>query len=117
MLSRQRRGRLTRAERQQLLPTLHALHKRTGWISPGALNYIAQRLTIPPADVYGVATFYALFSTEPQPQTVLDMCDDIACRVNGGEDLYERLGGANKNDHLGISRSPCLSSWSLTTTT
>ena len=49
-------------QRDQLLPTLHALHERAGWISPGALNYVARRLTIPPADVYGVATFYALFS-------------------------------------------------------
>ena len=38
----------------------------SGWISPGALNYIARRLTVPPADVYGVATFYALFSLEPR---------------------------------------------------
>ena len=43
-------------ERHRLLPTLHALHEQAGWISPGALNYIARRLTIPPADVYGVAT-------------------------------------------------------------
>ena len=59
-------GHAARAERHQLLPTLHALHEQAGWISPGALNYIARRLTIPPADVYGVATFYALFSTEPR---------------------------------------------------
>ena len=55
-------GHAARAERHQLLPTLHAVHARAGWISPGALNYVARRLTIPPADVYGVATFYALFS-------------------------------------------------------
>src|SRR5206468_8913291 len=47
-------GHAARAQRHQLLPTLHALHERAGWISPGALNYVARRLTIPPADVYGV---------------------------------------------------------------
>ena len=35
-----------------------------GWISEGALNYICQRLTIPPAEAYGVASFYAMFSLE-----------------------------------------------------
>src|SRR5438552_12394258 len=39
-------GHSARAQRQQLLPTLHALQERNAWISPGALNYIAQRLTI-----------------------------------------------------------------------
>ena len=60
-------GHSVRSQRHLLLPTLHALHERAGWISPGGLNYIAQRLTVPPADVYGVATFYALFSVEERP--------------------------------------------------
>ena len=38
-------------------PPLHAVHEKVGWVGSGALNYIARRLTIPPADVYGVATF------------------------------------------------------------
>ena len=61
-------GHAARAGRHQLLPALHSLHERTGWISPGALNYIAARLTVPPADVYGVATFYALFSVRAASQ-------------------------------------------------
>ena len=56
-----------RAQRHLLLPALHAVQSRVGWISEGALNYICERLTVPPADAWGVATFYALFSTEPRP--------------------------------------------------
>ena len=37
------------------------LQERVGWISAGALNYVGERLTVPPAEIYGVATFYALF--------------------------------------------------------
>jgi len=84
-------GHSARAQRQQLLPTLHALHERAGWISPGALNYVARRLTIPPADVYGVATFYALFSLEPRPRRVLHVCDDVSCRCAGSEELIAAL--------------------------
>jgi NADH-quinone oxidoreductase subunit F len=106
-------GHSARAERHQLLPTLHALHERVGWISPGGLNYIARRLTIPPADVYGVATFYALFSLEPRPPRVLHVCDDLSCRCAGSETLLERLRsevGPENGDHAGTTwlRSPCL---------
>jgi NADH-quinone oxidoreductase subunit F len=79
------------SERHQLLPTLHALHEHVGWISPGGLNYIARRLTIPPADVYGVATFYALFSVQPRAPRVLHVCDDVVCRCAGSEALIATL--------------------------
>jgi NADH-quinone oxidoreductase subunit F len=106
-------GHSARAHRQQLLPTLHALHERTGWISPGALNYIAQRLTIPPADVYGVATFYALFSVEPRPPRLLHVCDDVVCRCAGSDALIatltEQFGpeGEARDDACWLS-CPCL---------
>ena len=84
-------GHSARAERHQLLPTLHALQEHAGWISPGGLNYIARRLTIPPADVYGVATFYALFSVEPRAPRVVHVCDDVVCRCAGSEALIATL--------------------------
>jgi NADH-quinone oxidoreductase subunit F len=106
-------GHAARAGRHQLLPTLHALNERSGWISPGALNYVARRLTIPPADVYGVATFYALFSVEPRAPRVLHVCNDLACRCAGSDKLIEALGeriGPHGVDHGGATwePSPCL---------
>ena len=53
-----------------LLPALHALNDRVGWISEGALNYVCRRLTVPPAEAYGVATFYAMFSLERRAENV-----------------------------------------------
>jgi NADH-quinone oxidoreductase subunit F len=50
-------------------PVLHALQSSAGWISPGGLRYACERLTVPPAEAYGVATFYAMFSVEPRPTT------------------------------------------------
>ena len=74
-------GHEARSQRHLLLPTLHALHERAGWISPGGLNYVARRLTVPPADVYGVATFYALFSVDERPPRVVHVCDDIDVNI------------------------------------
>jgi len=72
-------GHAARSQRHLLLPVLHAVQARVGWISPGALGYICRRLTIPPAEAYGVASFYALFALEPRPPIVAHVCTDIAC--------------------------------------
>ncbi len=104
-----RGGREARGRRDLLLPALHALQRRAGWISEGGLSYVSQRLTVPPAEAYGVASFYALFSTEPRPRTVLHLCDDLACRVTGAEPLIEGVSrglGADRADR--VRRSPCL---------
>ena len=104
-----RGGHEAREQRHMLLPALHALQSGAGWISPGGLRYVCERLTVPPAEAYGVATFYAMFSTEPRPRTVVHVCDDIACRVNGAEGLI-----ADVRSELGpegddrIIRGPCL---------
>jgi NADH-quinone oxidoreductase subunit F len=80
-----------RGKRHRLLPVLHAVHNRIGWISPGALNYIASRLDIAPAEVYGVASFYGMFSLQPRPPVVAHVCDDIACVPRGSEKLCAEL--------------------------
>jgi NADH-quinone oxidoreductase subunit F len=77
--------------RTLLLPALHALQAAVGWISEGGLNYVCERLTVPPAEAYGVATFYAMFSIRERPPHVVHVCDDLACRVNGAEQICEEL--------------------------
>ena len=73
----------SRGTRHLLLPALHAAQARAGWISEGALNYICDRLSVPPADAYGVASFYAMFALKPRPPRVVHVCDDIACKTRG----------------------------------
>lgn len=94
--------------RDLLLPALHAVQSRFGWLPPGALNYICRRLHQPPAEVHGVATFYHLFSLTPQPPTVVHVCDDIACRIHGGERLCQELEQLAPNKTVAWKRSPCL---------
>src|SRR6266511_1410196 len=76
-------GRESRAMRHLLLPAFQALQARVGWISKGGLGYICDRLNVPPADAWGVATFYALLATSPRPKRVVHGCDDIACKCKG----------------------------------
>ena len=110
-----RGGRALQARRHLLLPALHAVQDRMGWISPEALNYICQRLDIPPAEAYGVASFYALFFLTPQPATAVHVCDDIACLASGAKSICEELeravgpaGARSKDGQMRWLRSPCL---------
>lgn len=96
------------AERRHLLlPALHALQEAVGYVSPGGLDLLADVLGVPPAESYGVASFYDLFRFEPPAGPVVHVCDDIACRLFGtaavDAALTERgLGAASRHG------SPCL---------
>jgi NADH-quinone oxidoreductase subunit F len=101
-------GHAARAQRPLLLPVLHAIQDRIGWVSRGALEYACRRLSIPPAEAYGVVTFYGRFALEERPTLALHVCDDIACKCSGADELCAALeksvGPAGKEWH----RSPCL---------
>ncbi|MFI5245607.1 MAG: NAD(P)H-dependent oxidoreductase subunit E, partial [Gemmatimonadales bacterium] len=84
-------GRATRERRHLLLPALQALQGRTGFISEGGLGYVCERLGVPPAEAWGVATFYAMLATSPRPRRVVHVCDDIACRARGAAGLCASL--------------------------
>jgi len=108
-----RGGRETRLLRTHLLPALHAVQEGFGWISEGALNHVCERLGVPPAEAYGVASFYAMLRTRPTPPTIVHLCDDLACRINGAGSLIEDVGtmiGPEGSDAGGATwmRSPCL---------
>jgi NADH-quinone oxidoreductase subunit F len=81
----------THSRRHRLLAVLHAVQNRVGWISPGALNYIALRLDVASAEIHGVASFYGLFSLQPRPLVVAHVCDDIACLIRGADKLCAEL--------------------------
>jgi NADH-quinone oxidoreductase subunit F len=110
-----RGGHAARSQRHLLLPVLHELQGRIGWISEPALGYVCRRLTIPPAEAYGVASFYALFALEPRPPRVVHLCTDIACMCRGSTELVEGVeraaGPAGRPTADGTAlwlESPCL---------
>ena len=95
----------TQERRHLLLPALHALQNASGWISPGGLDYVCRVLEVPPAEAYSVATFYHLFSSQPpNGDQILHVCDDIACSLNGANDLIDEL----KKEGYETKPSPCL---------
>jgi NADH-quinone oxidoreductase subunit F len=102
------RGGMTRKNdrRHLLLPALHALQADIGWISAGGLNYISDVLQVPPAEAYGVATFYELFRTEDpgHNDSTVHVCMDTSCHIAGAEAFAQALEADGKQVH----RGPCL---------
>ncbi|MBL8677611.1 MAG: NAD(P)H-dependent oxidoreductase subunit E [Myxococcales bacterium] len=99
--------------RHALLPVLHAVQSSRGWISKDALAYVSERMGIAQAELYGVASFYHLFSLEPSARRVLHVCDDVSCRLRGSRAIVERLSMAcapegESRDDAAWHRSPCL---------
>lgn len=95
----------TRERRHLLLPALHALQRAAGWISPGGLDHACAELEVPPAEAYGVATFYHLFTHEPpSAMDTVHVCDDVACRLFGAVDLIDDLRAEGHH----VKASPCL---------
>jgi len=93
---------LARPPRHLLLPVLHAIQERVGWISAGALNYASLRLNVAPSEAHGVASFYGMFSLAPRPLVVAHVCDDIGCMARGASELCGEL-----ERRLGPAGSPC----------
>ena len=77
------------------------------FLSLDTLRYIAAKTGIPPATVYSVATFYALFNLEPQGDNVVCVCRGTACHTRGSRDLLAKLCldlGLSEQEHRRLQR-------------
>ncbi len=110
-----RGGHEARSRRHLLLPVLHSLQDRVGWVSRGGMEYACRRLAVPPADAYGVVTFYDRFATDKRPPLAVHVCDDVACKCAGADELCAALetsfgpsGATGSHSGAAWYRSPCL---------
>ena len=78
-------------DRRQLIPLLQLIQRRIGFLPPEALSLVAEHLDIPPADVYGVATFYNQFRFNPPGRYPIKVCLGTACHVKGSDIILENF--------------------------
>lgn len=83
-----------------LIPILQAIQHEYLYLPEEVLTYVATSLDVPPARVFGVATFYAHFALEPKGKHVIRICDGTACHVKQSlpvlNALREKLGTSEK---------------------
>ncbi len=74
-----------------LIEVLHKAQELFGYLDDGLLIYIAHNLKLPPSRVYGVATFYHLFTLKPQGEHTCVICMGTACYVKGADKVLATL--------------------------
>ncbi len=78
-------------QKSALLPILHAVQAAYGWLSPNAMDKVAEYLHIQPIEVYEVATFYTMFFLQPQGKYVLEVCRTGPCQLVGSDKMMAHL--------------------------
>ena len=98
-----------------LIEVLHKAQELFGCLETDVLFYVARSLKLPPSRVYGVATFYHLFSLKPQGEHVCTVCLGTACFVKGAGDIvaalekraHIRAGETTKDGKLSLLSARC----------
>lgn len=75
----------------RLIPILQAVQEEYRYLPEEVLTYVATSLRLPPARVYGVATFYTHFALEPKGKYIIRVCDGTACHVKGSMNIHEAV--------------------------
>ncbi|MCE5313931.1 MAG: NADH-quinone oxidoreductase subunit NuoE [Armatimonadota bacterium] len=74
-----------------LIPILQKVQDEYRYLPQEILAFIATALDVPPATVFGVATFYAQFSLEPKGKYIIRVCDGTACHVRGNKTIIDAI--------------------------
>jgi NADH-quinone oxidoreductase E subunit len=77
--------------RSAILPALYLVQHQQGYITAGAMRYVAGILGITAADVEDVVSYYTMFHTRPVGRFVLSVCRTLSCALNGAERVTAEL--------------------------
>lgn len=104
-----------------LIPLLQRTQELYGYLPSYAMEEIARSVGLSPAEVYGVATFYAQFSFQPKGRHTIKVCHGTACHVNGAEaidtalktELGVKSGETTRDNLFTVENVACLGCCSL----
>jgi bidirectional [NiFe] hydrogenase diaphorase subunit len=104
-----------------LIETLHSVQDAFGFLDEGSLSFVAASLDLPLSKVYGVATFYHLFTLKPKGRHACVVCTGTACYIKGAGALVERLqnrydikpGETTEDDRLSLLTARCVGACGL----
>lgn len=104
-----------------LIQVLHMAQQLFGHLSADVLRYVAGSLKIPLAQVYGVVTFYHLFTMVPRGKHQIMVCTGTTCHVRGSKTILERLeqqlgikqGETTKDNLFSLNSARCIGACAL----
>lgn len=74
-----------------LIEILHKAQSLFGYLPRDVQLFVARKLGIPGAEVFGVVSFYSYFTTKPRGKHTISVCMGTACFVKGADKIMERL--------------------------
>ena len=75
--------------RSAILPALRLAQERYGWLSPEALEEVADALDYTPAFCLSIASFYDMFHLEPVGRHLIEVCTNVCCGLRGAQGVLE----------------------------
>jgi NADH-quinone oxidoreductase subunit E len=78
-------------QKTAIIPVLQAIQTKFKYLPEPVVQYISEQMDIPLATIFGIATFYAQFSTEPKGKHIVQVCAGTACHVRGAQDIIKRI--------------------------
>ena len=108
----------SRYSQDQLIEILHVAQELFGYLSNDVLIYVGRALKLPLSKVFGVATFYHLFTFEEPGDHSATICTGTACFVKGADDIVAALsrvhgvasGGTTDDGLFTLKTARCLGS-------
>jgi len=102
--------------RSALLPALHIAQQQQGYLTPEAIEYVAELFQLTPAQVHDTATYYTMFAFEPRGETHIEVCTNLSCALRGADALLDRAcsklgiepGGTSPDGRFSVERVECL---------
>jgi NADH-quinone oxidoreductase E subunit len=102
--------------RSALVPICHLAQAEVGWLSPEAMEHIAEIMDITPAEVLGTASFYEMLRTEPVGRYLVSVCTNIACLLTGAYELLDHaeqrlgiaVGGTTPDGTFSLEEAECI---------
>ncbi len=79
------------ASREELIPVLTDVNRAIGFLPVEALDEISRLMHVPKSQLFSVATFYRMLSTEKLGRHVIQFCESAPCHVVGGRQVWEAL--------------------------
>ncbi len=80
-----------RGKKGAMIPLLQDVQNLEGYLSRNTMQYVAEALDIPPAEIFGVATFYSMFRLKPMGKHIIRICKGTACHVSGANAISASL--------------------------
>ena len=74
-----------------LIPLLQEVQKERGYLSRETMQYLADKMEIPSAEIFGVATFYSMFRLKPQGKHLIRVCKGTACHVSDADGIKKAV--------------------------